>query len=100
MLHRTAAFCFTLLRSTLFEIALVFVGLNHVASGIVNANRTICQTIPRARAYGRLFTVYSTVEQNSTAKWCNPTQHTANAESPKYLAQATLCKTVKRCATR
>ena len=55
MLHRTAAFCFTLLRSTLFEIALVFVGLNHVASGIVNANRTICQTIPRARACGETF---------------------------------------------
>jgi hypothetical protein len=82
VLHRTAAFCFTLLRSTLFEIALVLVRFDHLTSGIVNANQTICQTIPRARAYGRLFTVCSTVEQNSAAKRCNPTQHTANAESP------------------
>jgi hypothetical protein len=41
VLYRTVAFCFTLLRSTLYETALVFVGLNHIASGIVNANHSV-----------------------------------------------------------
>jgi hypothetical protein len=39
-LHRVAAFCFAP-RLPLFEVALVLVRLNHVASFIVNANHGI-----------------------------------------------------------
>jgi hypothetical protein len=41
MLHHMAAFCFTRQRSPLFEIALVFLRLDHVASIIINANHGI-----------------------------------------------------------
>jgi hypothetical protein len=36
-----AAFCFTLLRSPLFELARVFVRFDHVASVIINADHRI-----------------------------------------------------------
>jgi hypothetical protein len=35
------AFCFTPLRSTLFETALVLVRFDHIASGIVSAHRSV-----------------------------------------------------------
>jgi hypothetical protein len=38
VLHRMAAFCFTLVRSPLFEIAPVVVRLDHVAGCIIDAN--------------------------------------------------------------
>ncbi len=41
MLHSLAAFCFTGVHSPLFEIALVLVRFDHVASFIVNANHSI-----------------------------------------------------------
>jgi hypothetical protein len=73
----------------------VLVRFDHLTSGIVNANRTICQTIPRARAYGRLFTVFSTVGQNFAAKQCNSAQRSANPKGLRNLASATLRDAVK-----
>jgi hypothetical protein len=44
VLDRMAAFCFHAWPLPLFEIALVLVRLNHVASVIVNANHDIIST--------------------------------------------------------
>jgi hypothetical protein len=49
MLYRMAAFCFTPLRSRLFEVASVLARLDHGANSIVNANHGIeSSTIKRA----------------------------------------------------
>jgi len=77
------------------------------ATNAAPSNRALALAFSSVRALEQfharedsLFTVCSTVRENFAAKPCNSAQHSANTELSNYLASATICKAVKRCAIR